>query len=225
MTGDSIMHTIKAGFIWKKNSRRVQTTIAERIPESAEAERVLEKMISQGCRLIFTTSYGYKEPVVRVAARHPEVIFMQINRDCIGPNIGTYYSNLYQPDYFAGVVAGHMTKTNHLGFIAADTAPLFVQVVNAFALGARSVNAKAETRVVWTNSWTDPPLEAEAVKALAESGCDVVAHAQDSQNTILKKCESLKVYCCGFYTDANQLAPKSWLTGARLDWTDLCQDC
>lgn len=197
---------------------QVQTTFAEKVPESAEAERVLEKMIVQGNKLIFTASYGYLEPAMRVAARHPDVIFMQVNRFKTAKNLGTVSTDQYQAMYLSGIVAGRMTKTNKLGFIAAHPIPHIIHSIDAFMLGAKSVNPKAETQVMFINSWSDPPLEAEAVKSLAEAHCDVIAHAQDNQNTILPACESLGLYSLGFYTDGHQLAPKGWLTGACLDW-------
>jgi basic membrane lipoprotein Med (substrate-binding protein (PBP1-ABC) superfamily) len=205
-------------YLEKQMGTRVQTIIAEKIPESAEAERVLEKMISQGCRLIFTASYGYLEPVVRVAARHPDVIFMQVNRKYTSKNIGTYYTHLYEPMYLAGVVAGHVTKTNKLGFIAAHPIYQILASINAFTMGARSVNPKITTKVIWINSWSDPPMEADAIKTLVDEGCDVIGHAQDNQNTVLRTCDKLGVYSCGYYSDGNSLAPKKWLTGACLDW-------
>ena len=197
---------------------QVQTSFAEKVPESAEAERVLEKMIAQGNKLIFTASYGYLEPALRVAARHPDVIFMQVNRFKTAKTLGTCTTDQYQAMYLSGIVAGHMTKTNKLGFIAAHPIPHIIHSIDAFMLGAKSVNPKAETQVVFINSWSDPALEAEAVKSLAEAHCDVIAHAQDSQNTILHTCDSLGLYSVGFYTDGHQLAPKGWLTGACLDW-------
>lgn len=199
----------------------VKTTFAEKIPESAEAERVLEKMIAQGNKLIFTTSYGFLEPALRVAARHPEVTFMQVNRFETAKNLGTYFSQQYQPLYISGTVAGSMTKSNKIGFIAAHPVPPILQVINAFTLGARLVNPKVVTKVVWINSWSDPPTEAEAIRGLVESGVDVVAHIQDNQNTIMKTAEGLGVYSVGCYSDAHELAPKGWLTGPCLDWGPL----
>ncbi len=196
----------------------VKTTFAERIPENAEAERVLEKMIAQGNKLIFTTSYGFLEPALRVAARHPDVTFMQVNRFDTAKNLGTYFSHQYQPLYLAGVAAGRMTKTNKLGFLGAHPVPPLLQAANAFTLGARSVNPKVVTKVVWIGSWSDPPTEAEAMKGLVESGADVIGHIQDNQNTILKTAEGLGIYSVGCYNDAHELAPKGWLTGACLDW-------
>jgi basic membrane protein A len=208
-------------YLEKNMPGQVTTIMAESVPESAEAERVLEKMIAQGAKLIFTTSYGYLDPDMRVAARHPDVTFMQVNRPYAEKNIGTYFSWQYQPMYMAGVAAGRMTKTNKLGYIAAHPVPPLMQAINAFTLGARSVNPKVTTKVIWINSWSDPPKEAEAIKGLVESGVDVIGHCQDNQNTVAKTAESLGVYCTGFYNDAHELAPKKWLTGACLDWGPL----
>lgn len=203
------------------NMPNLKTTLAEKIPESAEAERVLEKMIAQGNKLIFTTSYGFLEPALRVAGRHPDVVFMQVNRTNTAKNLGTYFSQLYQPFYLSGIVAGSMTKSNKLGFVAAHPVPPILQVINAFTLGARSVNPKVTTRVIWVNSWSDPPTEAEAINGLVESGVDVVGNIQDNQNTVLHTAESLGIKSVGCYSDAHQLAPKGWLTGACLDWGPL----
>jgi len=143
---------------------------------------------------------------------------MQINRFQTAKNLGTFFSQQYEPMYLSGMVAGRMTKSNKLGFVGAHPVAPLLQAVNAFTLGARAVNPKVETRVVWINNWSDAPLEAEAVKGLVEAGCDVIAHGQDNQNTILPTCDSLGVYSCGFYSDGRQLAPKGWLTGAKLNW-------
>jgi basic membrane protein A len=200
---------------------RVRTILAENIPENAESERVLEKMIAQGCKLIFTTSYGFLDPALRVAARHPDIVFMQVNRDITAKNLGTYFSWQYQPLYIAGVVAGRMTKTNKLGFIASHPVPVLLQAIDAFAMGARSVNPKAIAKVVWINSWSDPPAEVEAFKGLAESGIDVVANYQDNQTAILRTAEGLGIYAVGSWSDGHDLAPKEWLTGGYLDWGPL----
>jgi len=195
----------------------VKTVLAENIPESAESERVMEKMIAQDCKLIFTTSYGFLEPALRVAARHPDVIFMQVNRRSF-KNLGTYFPYQYQPMYIAGTIAGRMTKTNKLGFVASRPVPIILQLINAFTMGVRSVNPKATAKVIWINSWSDPPTEAEAAKGLAESGVDVVVNIQDNQTTVLRTAESLGLYSVGCWADAHQLAPKGWLTGAYLDF-------
>ncbi len=216
--GFNFAHNKARLYLEKEMPGQIQTTIVEKVPESAECERVLERLIGQGNKLIFTTSYGFLEPALRVASRHPDVDFMQINRFQTAPNLSTYFSHQYQPMYFAGMVAGHMTKTNKLGFVGAHPVPPLLQAVNAFTMGARSVNPKVTTQVIWINNWTDPALEADAIKSLYETHCDVIAHAQDNQNTVLPTCERLGVYSCGFYTDGHELAPKGWLTGPCLEW-------
>ena len=171
--GYNYAHDQGRKFIEKSMAGQVQTAIVEKIPENADVERVMEKMVASGTKLIFATSYGYLESILRVAARHPDVIFESCGRDIPDgiKNVGSYFAKQYEPVYVAGVVAGRMTKTNKLGFIAAHPIPQTLQNINAFTLGARSVNPKVSTRVVWTNSWSDPAVEVEATKGLIESGC------------------------------------------------------
>ncbi len=205
-------------YLEKQSHNTIKTVIAENIPESAEAERLLEKMIAQGNTIIFATAYGYMESTVKCAQRHPNVVFMQMSRFAKLPNLGCYQQVQYQPLYIAGIVAGRMTKTNKLGFIASHPIPNLMQEINAFALGARSVNPKVQTNVVWINKWSDLPVEAEAVKSLGEQGIDVIANGQDNQTAILKTCQDHGIYCVGLYMDGRKIAPDRWLTGAGLDW-------
>ncbi len=198
--------------------KRVETTFAENISENSEAERVMEKMIAQGCKLIFTTSYGYLEPVLRVAARHPDVKFMQLSRFESRSNLGTFFYLQFQPMYAAGVVAGRMTKANKIGYVASRQVPPILQTINAFVLGVQSVNPKAKIKVVWTNTWVDPAIESEAAKGLIDSGVDVLGFDQSNPLTIVKTAESNHVYVVGCYTDTHQFAPKYWLTGACFNW-------
>jgi basic membrane protein A len=197
---------------------KAQTTFAENVPEGADAERVMEKMISQGCRLIFATSYAYLEPVLRVAARHPDVKFMQLSRFEARPNLATYFYLQFQPMYAAGIVAGRMTKTNKIGFVGSRQIPPILQTINAFTLGVQSVNPKAKVKVVWTNTWVDPALEVEAAQGLFENGVDVLGFDLSNPVAIVKAAESHHVYVVGCYTDVHQFAKKYWLTGACFDW-------
>ena len=196
----------------------VETTVAEKVPESAEAERVMEKMIAQGNRLIFSTSYGYLEPAERVAKRHPEVIIMQTWRPSKQKNVGMYAAYQYQPLYAAGVVAGRMTKKNSIGFVCAHPVPILLQNVNSFTLGARSVNPKVKVHVVWTNSWSDPATEAEATKGLIESGVDVLGSVLDSPLVVAKTAEQNHIWLIGSQSDLRTVAPTTWLTGSRWNW-------
>lgn len=197
---------------------KVQTTFAENVPEGADAERVMEKMIAQGVKLIFATSYAYLEPVLRVAARHPDVKFMQLSRFEKRENLATYFYLQFQPMYAAGIVAGRMTKTNKIGFVGSRQIPPILQTINAFTLGVRSVNPKAKVKVVWTNTWVDPALEAEAAKGLFDNGVDVLGFDLSNPVTIVKTAESSGVSVVGCYTDVHQFAPKCWLTGASFNW-------
>jgi len=205
---------------------QVQTTVAENVPESAEVERVMEKMIAQGNELIFATSYGYLEPALNVAKRHPEVTIMHCGRSNPHPvkNVGSYgieFSEHYFPMYACGIVAGRVTHTNKIGYVAAHPVPPLLLALNAFTLGAKSVNPKVRVQVVWTNSWSDPAIEAEAANGLIDQGVDVLAAHLDSTVTVVQTAEKHKLYSVGYHADVHQLAPKGWLTGTRWDFGPL----
>ncbi len=210
-------------FLEKAMAGKVTTTVIENVPESAEVERVIEKLIAQGNKLIFTTSYGYLEPALRAAARHPDVIVMQCQR-CVPPsvtNVGTFFVRQYESYYALGVVAGKVTKKNKLGFIGGHPVPILIAALNAFTLGAKSVNPTIVVRAVWLNTWEDGTLEAEATKGLIDLGADVIASELDSSMTTVKTCEANGVYSIGFGADLQKLAPKSWLNGQGFNWGPL----
>jgi basic membrane protein A len=208
-------------YLQNKLGNRVKTSVVEQVPESAEVERVLEKMIAQGDKLIFTTSYGFLEPALRVAARHPDVIFMQCQRSSNAKNLGTYFVAQHEPFYVAGIVAGKMTKTNKLGYIAGHPVPTVLASINAYALGAHAVNSKARVKVVWNNSWGDPANEAEATKGLIESGVDVMTSQLNTGTTVVQNAERAHAYSVGTQCDIHTLAPKGWLVGTVFNWGPL----
>lgn len=201
--------------------KEFQTTIVENIPESAEVERVMEKMIAGGTTLIFPTSYGYLDPALRVAKRHSDVVFMHCGGYKNADNLGTYFAYIHEPMYVSGLVAGRMTKTNKMGFVAAHPIPQVLRNINAFTLGARSVNPKAVVHVVWTNNWYDPATEAEAAKGLIDLGVDVLTMHQDSPITVVQTAEKHGIFSVGYHADLHKFAPKGWLTGAMWDWGEL----
>ncbi|MBY0360248.1 MAG: BMP family ABC transporter substrate-binding protein [Candidatus Obscuribacterales bacterium] len=209
-------------FLQKTLGGQVETTVMESVPESAEAERVLEKMIAKGNKLIFTTSYGYLEPASRVAKRHPDVVIMQCQRSVPASwkNMGTYFANQYELMYVTGFVAGKMTKSAKLGYVSAHPVPVLINCINSFALGAKAANPKVKVQVVWTNSWSDPALEAEASKGLIESGVDVVV-GQANALPVVKTAEKIGAYAIGCNADFAKLAPKAWLVGSRFNWGPL----
>lgn len=221
--GYNYAHDQGRKFMETAEPKQIETSIVEKIPENAEVERVMEKMIANGTRLIFSTSYGYFEPTLRVAKRHPDVIFESAGRTVPDgvKNVGSYFAKQYEPMYIAGVVAGRMTKRNELGFIAAHPVPQVLQNVNAFTLGVRSVNPKAKVHVIWTNSWSDPATEAEAAKGLIESGADVLTMHLDSPITVVQTAEKYGVMSVGYHADLKKFAPKGWLTGEMWNWGPL----
>ncbi|MCB9079597.1 MAG: BMP family ABC transporter substrate-binding protein, partial [Anaerolineaceae bacterium] len=205
-----------------KNLPNVKLVEAENVPESADAERVMENMINQGAKLIFPQSFGYLDPALAVAAKHPDVVFMHPAGFKLADNLGTYWGNNFEAMYLAGIAAGAATKTNQLGFITAFPIPNILASVNAFHLGARSVNPEVETRLVFNGSWVDPVKEAAATNALADAGVDVVTMIVDSPITIVQTAEERGIYSVGFHSSAlAQFAPKGWLTGVAYTWGDL----
>ena len=203
----------------KKNIPGIKLLEAENVPEGAEAERVIENMIQQGATLIFPTSFGHMEPAANVAERHPDVIFMHAGGWIQTDNFGNYYGNMPPSFYPMGVAAGKMTKTNKLGFVIGLPIGWSIANVNAFHLGARSVNPDVVTTVVVTGGWLDRAKETAAANALIDQGVDVLTMHVDSPGTIIQTAEERGVYSIGFQSLAAQkFAPKGWITGLGFTW-------
>ena len=197
---------------------------AENVPEDDNAFRVMEDMIRKGAKIIFATSYGHKDPALKVALAHPDVAVLQQGNIIDGtppPNFGTYFGTVYEPVYLAGIVAGKTTKTNKLGYVYAFPISQTLDNVNAFELGAKSVNPAAKTYVVNTSNWCDPAKQAEAAKSLLSQGVDVISQHQDCTGTVIKATEAAGKYTVGYHADASSLAPKGWLTGSQWNWGPL----
>lgn len=213
-------HAIEEGrkFLESKLGDRITTTLVEKIPESADVERVMERLIRDGTDLIFPTSFGYLDPALRTAEKHPQTIFMHTGGYKTARNFGTFTAYLDEPFYLAGMVAGYVTKTKKLGFVAAHPVPPVVREINALALGAQRVDPDIRVIVVWTGGWSDPGKEAEAATRLIDAGCDVLASHQDSPVAIIRTAESRGAYSIGVHSDCSKFAPKGWLTGAEWNW-------
>ena len=194
---------------------------AENVPENQEAERVMETMIRQGAKIIFPTSYGHLDPALEVAKRHPEVVFLHQGGQKTSENLGTYFGTIWETVYLSGVAAGHMSKTGKLGYIVAFPIPQVLLNINAFTLGARSINPEATTTVVFTASWCDPGQQAEAVNSLVAQDVDVITQHQDCTKTIIETAERAGVMSVGYHADASALAPEGWITGSIWDWSEL----
>jgi len=200
----------------------VKLTEAENVPESADAERVMESMIQQGAKIIFPQSFGYLDPALNVAAKYPDVIFMHPAGFKLADNLGTYWGNNFEAMYLAGIAAGAATESNQLGFITAFPIPNILASLNAFHLGAKSVNPDVTTTLVINGAWVDPTKEAAATNALADAGVDVVTMIVDSPVTIVKTAEERGIKVIGFHSDAlKEFAPNGWLTGVAYTWGPL----
>jgi basic membrane protein A len=194
---------------------------AENVPEDDNATRVMEDMVSKGAKLIFATSYGHLDPAKKVAAAHPDVVIVQQGNVIGGKapaNLGTYFGTVYEPVYLAGIAAGKATKSNKLGYVYAFPIPQTLANINAFELGAKSVNPAVTTITVNTSSWCDPAKQAEAANSLIGQGVDVITQHQDCQATVIKTAEAKGIKVVGYHADASSLAPKGWLTGSEWNW-------
>lgn len=195
----------------------IEITTVENVPEGTDAERILEDLVQKGNKVIFATSYGYMDPVIKVAAKHPDVIFLHCSGYKVAPNVGTYFGRDYQARYLAGIVAGKATKNGNIGYVAAMPIPEVVRGINGFTMGVRSVNPKAKVKVVWTNTWLDPAKEKEAGKSLLQQGADVIAQHQDTPGPVQAAGEAGKL-ALGYNTDMRSFAPNAVLTGPVWNW-------
>jgi basic membrane protein A and related proteins len=194
------------------------------IPETSDMTTAAEQEIAQGAKIIFSTSYGYKDYALSLAAKHPDVAFLQQGNYMTPPvpaNANTYFGNVYETVYLGGIAAGKATKTGKLGFVAAFPIPQTLLNIDAFELGAKSVNPKVKTYVVFTGNWCDPGKQADAAKTLLQEGADVLTQHQDCTGTIIKAAEAKKAFSVGYHFDAQSLAPKGWLTGSEWNWAPL----
>ena len=197
---------------------------SENIPETSEATRVLEQMLQQGATVLFPTSYGHLDPALDAAEENPNCVFFHQGGLKTSENLGTYFGTIWESFYLAGIAAGSTTKSSKLGFITSFAIPQIMLNINAFTLGAKSVNPEITTTVIFTGDWSDPALQTDAVNSLADGGCDVIATHQDSTKTIVELCESKGIYVCGCHADAGELAPTHWLTAPVWNWSDLFVD-
>lgn len=202
----------------QKELPNVETTYVESVPENiADCERVLEDLVQKGNKVIFATSFGFMDAVQKVAARHPDVIFMHCSGYKVAKNVGTYFGRDYQARYLAGLVAGKATKSGNIGYVAAMPIPEVVRGINAFTVGVRAVNPNAKVKVVWTNTWYDPAKEKEAAKSLLEQGADVIAQHQDTPGPVQAAQDAGKL-ALGYNSDMRQFAPKAVMTGPVWNW-------
>jgi basic membrane protein A len=196
---------------------RVQSSIVEGVPESADAERVLRDLARQGHGLIFATSFGYLEPALRVAAEFPDVKFEHAGGYKTAANLDTYNARHYEGRWLAGVLAGHASQSGIAGYVAGFPVPEVIQGIDAFALGMRSVNPRAEVRVLWLDSWFDPARERDAALALVRQGADLLTHHTASP-AVVQAAEQKGVKVIAYHSDMRRHAPKQQLAAVTHHW-------
>lgn len=196
---------------------KVVTTFVEKVPEGADAERVIRDLAAQGNKLIFTTSFGFMNPTIKVAEEFPAVKFEHATGYKSAANVGTYNIRFYEGRYLAGIVAGRMTKTNTLGYVAAFPIPEVLQGINAFTLGARSVNPKVQVRVIWVNSWYDPGKERDAANTLIGQGADVLTHHTDS-TAVVAAAEEKGRMAVAYHSNMAKFGPKAQVAAVSHHW-------
>ena len=215
--GWSFAHDNGRKALEKEFGDKIKTTFVESVPESADAERVFRDMVGQGNKLIFGTTFGYMEPMLKVANDNKEVKFEHATGYKTAENMRTYDSRTYEGAYMAGVIAGAMTKSNTLGVVGSVPIPEVLRNINSFTLGAQSVNPKITTKVVWVNEWFSPPKETEAATALINGGADVLFQNTDSP-AVLKTAQEKGKRAFGWDSDMTAYGPKAHLGSAVINW-------
>jgi basic membrane protein A and related proteins len=196
----------------------------EMVPETVAVQKTMESMIHlDGATLLFPTSFGYFDPhILKEAVKNPDVTFLHCgglyNPDKHPKNVGSYFGYIDEAEYISGIVAGLTTKSNKLGFIAAKPIPQVLRNINSFTLGARSVNPKVTTNVIFTGDWSMPVKEAESATSLINQGVDVLTMHVDSPKVIVETAEKNGVFVTGYHVNQSALAPKGYLTGAEWNW-------
>ena len=198
---------------------KLKTTFVEKVPEGPDAERVIRDLAQQGNKIIFATSFGYMEPMLKVAKDFPDIKFEHATGYKTADNMRVYDARFYQDTYLAGMIAGKMTKTNTLGFVGSFPIPEVLRNINAFTLGAQSVNPKIKTKVVWVSTWFDPPKESEAAQTLINGGADVLLQNTDS-TAVLQTADKAGKYAFGWDSDMSAFGGKAHLGSAIVDWSN-----
>ncbi len=196
---------------------RVEVTTVDSVPEGPEAERVIEDLARQGHDLIFATSFGFMEPMAAVAENYPDVVFEHATGYMTAENMGNYFGAAEEGRFLEGMAAAAASETGELGYVAAFPIPEVVRGINAWTLGARSVNPDATVRVVWTSTWYDPDTEGQAAQSLLDAGIDALGMHQDTPATG-QAAAGAGAYWTGYHTDRSEEVPEAWLTATVWDW-------
>jgi simple sugar transport system substrate-binding protein len=215
--GWSYQHNLGRLALQKELGARIETNYVESVPETADAERVIRQLAAKDYAVIFTTSFGYMDPTLKVAKLFPQVHFEHATGYKVATNVVTYEARFYEGAYLLGVLAGRMTKTNTLGYVGSFPIPEVLRNIDAFTLGARSVNPKIRTKVVWVDTWYDPGKERQAAEALIAQGADVLGQNTDSPATV-QVAEEKGIYAFGWDSDMAKYGPHAQLTANTENW-------
>jgi len=218
--GWTYSHEKARQYVQQQLGDKVKTTYVENVNEGSDAERVIYKLAASGNKLIFTTSFGFMNPTFKVAKRFKKVKFEHATGYKTASNMGVYNARPYQGRYLTGLIAGKMTKTNVLGYIATFPIPEVIRGINAFTKGVRETNPKAIVKVVWLSSWYDPAKEREAAETLILQGADILSTHADSPTTV-QTAEEKGIYAFGYHSDMSKYGPHAQLTAVVHNWDHL----
>lgn len=196
---------------------KVKTTFVENVNEGADAETVIRQLALDGNKLIFTTSFGYMNPTIKVAKEFPDIVFEHCTGYKVAANVGTYLGRFEEPRYLTGMIAGKMTKSNIIGFIGTYPTPEVIRGIGAFTQGLRTTNPQAKVRVLWIQNWYDPAQEREAAQALSNLGADVLTQHTNS-NAVIQLAAEKAIYAFGSNTDMSKFGAQAHLTSAINKW-------
>ncbi len=215
--GWTTQHDIARKEMEKALGAKIATKYVENVPEGADSERVIRDLAQQGSKLVITTSFGYMNPTLKVAKQFPDVKFIHVTGYKTAANVGNTNARFYEGRYLAGVLAGKMSKSHTAGYVAAFPIPEVLQGVNAFARGMRSVDPKAEVKVIWVNSWFDPGKERDAAITLLGQGADVITHHTDS-TAVVQAAEEKGKYAIAYHSDMKKYGSKAQLGAVTHHW-------
>jgi basic membrane protein A len=215
--GWSYAHDLGRRYLEKEFGELIETVYYESVPEGAETGTTIETAIREGCTVIFGTSFGYMDAIYEYASLYPNLNFFHCSGYKTASNMTAYFGRIYEPSFLAGIVAGSMTESGKIGYVAPVAIPEVIRITNAFALGVRLVNESARVHVLWTHSWYDPVMEKKAANDLIDGGCDVLAQQTDSSVPV-KVAEARGIWMVGYNSDMSCEAPTKMLTSAVWNW-------
>ncbi|MGD8176357.1 BMP family ABC transporter substrate-binding protein [Marinimicrobium sp. ARAG 43.8] len=221
--GWTYMHDQARQIVAEEFGDKIETSYVESVAEGSDSERVIRNLSARGHDLIFTTSFGYMNPTLKVARRFPNVKYEHATGYKTARNVGNYQARAYQGRYLAGMTAGAMSESGRIGYVAAFPIPEVIRGINAFTLGVQTTNPDARVSVVWINTWHDPAREREAADSLILQGADVLTMHSDSP-AVIQAAEARNVYAVGFNSDMSHYGPNAHLTAVTMHWESIYHD-